>query len=299
MTDGIIDAHNHPDWHGYTLDKTLANMDRCGIERTWLLTWECPDDEYDPVYNHHIAPPVYGGPGPIPLSHVVAWHRHAPDRFVPGFAPDPRRPDAIDRLQAAVDHYGVRVCGELKVRMMVDNPDALDLFRFCGEKGLPVIIHFDYPIRRKTRYPRPHYWYSGGIDALERVLQACPNTVFLGHAPGFWAHISGDDRAAAESYPTGPVVPGGRVPELLRKYPNLWCDLSAGSGYNALARDKDHAVRFINEFQDRLLFARDYFDTRLYDLLMELDLTDEVRRKIFRENAERLLAVSEDGGAAG
>ncbi len=38
----IIDAHNHPDWHGYNLEKFLANMAQHGIEKTWLFSWECP-----------------------------------------------------------------------------------------------------------------------------------------------------------------------------------------------------------------------------------------------------------------
>ncbi len=38
----IIDAHNHPDWHGHDLAKFLANMDANGIDVTWLLSWEAP-----------------------------------------------------------------------------------------------------------------------------------------------------------------------------------------------------------------------------------------------------------------
>ncbi len=47
----IIDAHNHPDWHGHNLDKSLENAAQYGIAATWLLSWECPADEYDPQYN--------------------------------------------------------------------------------------------------------------------------------------------------------------------------------------------------------------------------------------------------------
>ena len=36
----IIDAHNHPDWHGHNLEKFLANMAQNGIDKTWLLSWE-------------------------------------------------------------------------------------------------------------------------------------------------------------------------------------------------------------------------------------------------------------------
>ena len=35
-------------------------------------------------------------------------------------------------------------------------------------------------------------WYMGDIDAVERTLQKCPDTTFIGHGPGWWAHISND-----------------------------------------------------------------------------------------------------------
>jgi predicted TIM-barrel fold metal-dependent hydrolase len=282
----IVDAHNHPDWHGHDLARFVANMDQYGIALTWLLTWECPEDEYDPSYNNVVPA---GPDGPIPLARVLSYVERAPGRFVPGYCPDPRRPDAIDRLKAAVDIWGVRVCGELKLRMMYDNPDALRLYRHCGKAGLPVTVHIDYEFETGHAYPRPSWWYGGGIEAFARAVQACPDTVFLGHAPGFWAHISGDDKAAKEIYPEGAVAPGGRLIELLRQHPNLFCDLSAGSGRTALARDKAHARDFLVEFQDRVLFGRDWFDNAHQELLAELGLPRGALQKIHSGNALRLV----------
>ena len=71
----------------------------------------------------------------------------------------------------------------------------------------------------KGAYPRPNWWYGGSLDAFERAVKACPDTVFIGHAPGFWAHISDDDQYDKVSYPGGPVVPGGRVGRLFKTYP--------------------------------------------------------------------------------
>lgn len=285
----IIDAHNHPDWHGYNREKFLANMQQCGIGVTWLLSWECPADEYDPNFNRLV--PLKDARGPIPFTRCLAYVEHAPDKFVLGYAPDPRRPDAVDSLQAAVEVFGARVCGEVKLRMMYDNPDALRLFRFCGEKGLPVVLHFDYEFDTGARYPRPNWWYGGPIAALERVLQACPDTIFLGHAPGFWSHISGDDLYDKDPYPKGKVKPGGRLIGLLRQYKNLYCDLSAGSAYTALARDPAFAVKFLMEFQDRALFGRDYFDTRHRDFLDRLKLPKPVLAKIYSGNALKLVPL--------
>lgn len=285
----IIDIHNHPDWHGHNLEKFLDNMNLNGIDKTWILSWEAPEDEYDPNYIKYT--PQYGANGPIPFARCLSYAEHTPDRFILGFAPDPRRPQAIDRLRAAVDIYGVKVCGEVKLRMMYDNPDALRMFRYCGEKGLPVIVHIDYEFDTGFSYPRPNWWYGGGIDAFERAVAACPETTFLGHAPGFWAHISGDGQFNKTIYPSGKVLPGGKLISMLHKYPNLYCDLSAGSGCNALKRDPEFAKTFLAEFQDRVLYGRDYFDNVHQEFLNGLGLPEEMLEKIYCGNALRLVPV--------
>ncbi len=283
----IIDAHNHPDWHGHDLARFLQNMARYGIAVTWLLSWECPADEYDPEYNN-VMPGDYRG-YPIPFERCLTYKQAVPDRFVLGYAPDPRRPDAVDRLEAAIAIYGVQVYGELKLRMMYDNPDALRIFRYCGRRGLPVVVHIDYEFDTGRKYPRPSWWYGGGIEAFERAVRACPETNFIGHAPGFWAHISGDDQYDKALYPTGPVLPDGKVPQMLRRYLNLYADLSAGSAYTALTRDPGFGREFLLEFQDRVLFGRDAFDGRMQEFLDSLALDEAVYRKLYAENALRLV----------
>jgi predicted TIM-barrel fold metal-dependent hydrolase len=282
----IIDAHNHPDWHGHNLEKFLRNMAQYGIEKTWLFSWECPADEYDPAYNNVFLDSSEGYP--IPFSRCLDYQQQAPGKFVLGYAPDPRRPDAIDRLEAAVAIHGVRLYGELKLRMMFDNLDALRVYRYCGAHGLPVTVHIDYEFDTGRKYPRPNWWYGGGIEPFERALRACPETIFIGHAPGFWAHISGDELYAQAIYPTGPVLPGGRLTELFRAYPNLYADLSAGSAYTALTRDRAFTTDFLLEFQDRLLFGRDYFDGRMQELLNSLNLPEAILTKLFAGNARKL-----------
>ena len=283
----IIDAHNHPDWCGYNLEKYLDNMKKFGINQTWLLSWESPPDEYPPETQSETPP--FDSPGPIPFSRCVSYAERAPGKFVLGYAPDPRKPDAVDKLKAAINIYRVRICGELKLRMMYDNPDALRLFRFCGENRLPVTVHLDYEFPTGKNYPRPNWWYGGGIETLERAVQKCPDTIFLGHAPGFWAHISGDDKYDQEPYPGGKVMSGGKLIGLLRKYPNLYCDLSAGSGLNALKRDPKFAKGFLLEFQDRCLYARDYFDNTHQEFLNGLNLPKKVLAKIYSGNALKLV----------
>jgi len=286
----IIDAHNHPDWHGHDLSKFLANMAQYNIDKTWILSWECPEDEYSAFFRSKV--PDLDPNGPIAFARCLSYVERAPDKFVLGYAPDPRRPEAIDLLHAGIEIYGVRVCGEVKVRMMFDNPDALRMFRFCGEKGLPVIVHIDYDMGKDNTYPRPDYWYGGSIEAFERAIAACPETNFLGHAPGFWAHISGDDLYKTVRYPKTEIVPGGKIPMMLREYPNLYCDISAGSGCFALQRDPEFTKDLLLEFQDRFLYARDYFDNKHQEFLNSLGLPEEVLTKLYSGNALSLVPLN-------
>ena len=121
----LIDSHQHTNWHGKNCDAVVADMDRAGIDVSWLLSWEVPEGEYDPGYFKSFDPSRVG----MPFEDIVhACERH-PTRFVPAYAPDPRRPDAIERLEAAVKMYGVRVYGELKLRVLFDDPDCIHMFR--------------------------------------------------------------------------------------------------------------------------------------------------------------------------
>ncbi|MFO7637664.1 MAG: amidohydrolase family protein [Clostridia bacterium] len=285
----IIDAHNHPDWHGHDVDKFIRNMDENQIDVCWLLTWICPKGEYD--CKNGWAHAVMYGNGPIPFERALFYKEKHPDRFVLGYCPDPRDPDAVMKLRAAASIYGVKLCGELKLRMMYDNPDAIRMFRACGELGLPVTVHLDYEFNSSENHPWPNFWYGGGIDAFERAVKACPETIFLGHAPGFWAHISGDDQYDKVPYPTGEVKPGGRIIGMLEKYENLYCDLSAGSGRNSLERDLDHARGFVTTYQDRILYARDYFDDAHRKLIDSMGLDRGILDKLYYKNALKLVPL--------
>jgi predicted TIM-barrel fold metal-dependent hydrolase len=286
----IIDDHNHPNWHGMTVDDLVKNMDQNGIAKTWLLSWEMPKEEFE------AAPTYYECMDPrglcAQLWMVMEGVNKYPDRFIPGYAPDPRDRYARAKLKSAVKLYGVKVYGEFKYRMRYDNPDAIAMYHFCGELGLPVLIHLECPPMVHEQFKKDIYqwpeWYGGDMTTVETMCRMCPETNFIGHAPGFWREISGDADIDPSGYPTGPVVPGGRLQATLRKYPNLYCDLSAGSGANSLRRDLKNGREFVLEFQDRILFGRDYYDHPQMDVLEKLDLPEDVLEKVFHLNAEKL-----------
>ncbi len=288
----LIDCHNHPCWHGHDLDALVRNMDEHGIARTWLLSWELPQKEYDQA-----CPGYYRAMDPrrlaAPLDLVVEGLHRYPDRFLGGWAPDPRDRWARARFQAAVEIHRIRVYGELKCRMRYDDPDAIAMYRLCGKLRTPVLFHLQCApsdVEAQARDINAWVeWYGGDLRVVETICKACPETVFIGHGPGFWREMSGDCDKDPSSYPKGPVAPGGRLIEVLRACPNLYCDISAGSGANGIGRDLDNGRRFCLEFQDRILFGRDYFDRQQMDVLARLGLDSAVLEKIYHLNAERLV----------
>ncbi len=295
----IIDAHQHVFWHGRDDADLVADLDENGIDKALLLTWcigprEAPIG-YEEVFNPiHIVSPGQN-PG-LPFSDVVRAARRFPDRFIMGYAPHASEPDAAKWLDAAIRMYDVRAFGEWKCRMLLDDPRCIELFRMAGRHGLPVVFHIDVPYLpdAETGQMTPcGEWYGGTVENLERAMQACPETIFVGHGAGFWREISGDveTKEAAELYPKGPIVVGGRLLRLLDEYPQLYADLSAGSGLNALRRDPDHGKKFLLKYHKKLLFGRDYYGGELQAFLNPLDLSAEATENIYHLNSERLFRI--------
>ena len=287
----IIDAHNHIYYHGLNAEGVLAEMDQFGYDVAWLLTWYLPPGEHI-ASSHRVFNPVNARPdgthAGTTLNDLSRACEKYPDRFVAGYCPCPSEGDAAGLFEAAYYSHGVRVCGEWSYRMLLNDPRAILLFRKAGELGAPVVLHIDTPFLNGVYQEA---WYGGEIGALEQALQACPETIFVGHAPGFWRHVSGDEATDPETYPSGEIVPGGRLFDMFAQYANLWADLSAGSGLNALTRMEDGGRDFLIEYQDRLLFGRDAPGNALQVHIDGLDLPRDVREKIYCENALRLVPL--------
>ena len=190
---------------------------------------------------------------------------------------------------------GCKVCGEVCANLHFLDPRMQNLFKGCEEAGLPLTFHI--AANKDCLYGIID---EKGLPELEICLQRFPKLNFLGHSQSFWCEIgtysTWDERT---SYPKGPVKEG-RIPQLMRKYPNLYGDLSAGSGNIALSRDLDYAGRFLTEFQDRILFGVDIcapdgyvspLDKTMKELLRTGRITASVYRKVARENHVRLLGL--------
>jgi hypothetical protein len=165
----------------------------------------------------------------------------------------------------------------------VDNDDCKRVYARCAEVGWPVLFHMDRCLQPGGQ------WYMTNVERLEPVLNEFPDTIFIGHGPGWWAEISGDADEVREPYPEGPVTEGGRLPRLLAEYPHLYADISAGSGRLALSRDPEFGRQFVLDHQDKLLYGTDNFDTQHIELLRAMELPEDVFTKITSGNADRLI----------
>ena len=223
-----------------------------------------------------------------------------PERFLWFCNVDPRAlsNSKDSNLGYLLEHYmslGAKGVGELTSNLYIDDPKTDNLFGFCAELGLPVTIHIA---------PKPTGYYGIidelGLPRLENMLKKHPKLKIFGHSQCFWSEIGENSEETRNTYPEGKVK-NGRLPELLRKYENLYCDLSAGSGANALMRDREHAAGFIEEFSDRLLYGCDLcmkgqtypfvFDEFLTSMRTSGEISEENYRKIVRENAIRELKL--------
>jgi uncharacterized protein len=254
-----------------------------------LLRWM---DEHD--ISHAVVLPLISPEGwyyAITTEWVLEQTRPHRDRLLPFCDIDPRTDllgganGVLDTLKRYVDAGAVGL-GEHKCGGAFDSPGNLTIFRAASELELPILFHLDN--KRNTDQP--------GLPGLEKALQEAPGSNFIGHAQGWWGSISGDmTTELMGSYPRTPVAPGGAIDRLMEKYPNLYGDFSAGSGANSLSRDPEFGREFLIRRADRLMFGTDYLmpgqNIPQFELFDQFDLPEEVKRKIFRGNAERLLGL--------
>lgn len=181
--------------------------------------------------------------------------------------------------------------GELMINRRMDDPFLQAVFESADRLQLPVTFHMS---------PEEGYSYGvvdePGLPLLEQCLKQYPDTLFTGHSQTFWIEMSADapkEKEERNQWGKGPVIPGGRVPQLFERYPNLYGDLSANSAGCAIMRDPDFGLRFLEAYADRLFFATDMTNTEMvFPLGCWLDQQKEAGRlskaayeKICRGNA--------------
>jgi len=179
--------------------------------------------------------------------------------------------------------------GELKPRdangksmkLALDDQRMVRIYEACAEVDFPVLFHIDSAF--VVDVP--------GLPALERMLKKFPRVNFIGHATGWWNSISGDVKDF-KGYPDVKVTPGGAAVRLLEKYQNMYADVSANSGLNAITRDLEFGKQFLIAYSDKLMFGTDAFggeggDSH-FEFFNKIDLPEDIKNKIFRKNAHNL-----------
>ena len=185
------------------------------------------------------------------LDQVMGVQKSAPGRFIWFNSYDIAQPDAEQALTQAVKN-GAQGFGEIKFHVAADGPELRRAYALAAELHVPILIHF----QEVDHFPNEGSWSTGFAKSFESILKAYPRTTFIGHADAFWANVSADYHNEAP-YPGGPVKRGGVTDRWLGDYPNLFGDMSAVSGNNAIVRDPEFTTDFLKRHQDKLLFGSD------------------------------------------
>ena len=185
------------------------------------------------------------------LDQVKALQAAAPSRFTWFNSFDVTKPEAEATLTQAVKD-GAQGFGEMKFHVAADGLELRRMYALAADLGVPILIHF----QEVDHFTGEGTWSTGLAKTFEAVLKAYPRTTFIGHADAFWANVSADYHNEA-AYPSGPITRGGITDKLLGNYANLYGDLSANSGNNAMSRDPEFTADFLRRHQTRLLFGSD------------------------------------------
>jgi len=320
-----VDAHNHlgrwlsewigrpGEWTVPDVDDLLALMDACNLRAIVNLDGRWGDEleanlaRYDRVH-----------PGRFATFSHVDWKGAVASGDVGAAAA------ASLRASVAAGAKGIKVWKDLGLHVrddagaliLPDDPRLAALWTAAGELAVPVFIHTADPVaffdpidERNERYEQLHAhpeWsfadpgfprFAGLIEALEGLVAANPGTTFVGlHVGGYGENL-------------------GWVGGMLDAYPNFHVDIAARVA--ELGRQPRATRSLIQAHPDRVLFGIDEFPPArenygIYFRFLEtadegfphsteevplmgrwaisgLDLPDELLRKVYTENALRIV----------
>jgi predicted TIM-barrel fold metal-dependent hydrolase len=282
--EAVIDIHQHLNYSGRPDNVFLAHQHAMGFSRTILL----------PAGRPVTSPATHNGAAnglEAKCSGNEACLRFAksdPRHFLFGANEVSDLPDA----RAEIERYlklGAVIIAEQKFGLECDSADMQRLYQLSAAHRVPVLMHWQYQR------------YNYGFERFHRMLEKYPRTIFIGHAQTWWANIDKNHKDQSVLYPKGKVTPGGLTDRYLADYANLFGDLSAGSGLNALTRDEDQARAFLQRHQDKLIYGSDCSDwmgagaacqgAQTLATLRRLAPSKAVERKLLFHNAKRVFRL--------
>lgn len=200
----------------------------------------------------------------------------------------------LEEAPATIEKFlklGAVIIAEQKFGVDCDSAAMQKLYKLAEAYDVPILMHWQVGS------------YNYGFERFYKMLQKYPKTKFIGHAQTWWANIDKKcDNDPHHLYPAGKVTPGGITDKYLSDYPNMFGDLSAGSGNNALKRDPEHARWFMEKHQDKLVFGSDCTDTigrgpgctgaSTISLVKKLSNSKAIERKLLYENAKKMFRIA-------
>lgn len=280
----IIDIHQHIHFNGRRNPEFLAHQKAMGVSKTVLLPagTEMARASTHAGKSNGLAARVFGTEA---AARFAAEH---PESYVYFCNEVPDADDAVAAIEKWLARGAIGI-GESKFSLPVDSDPMIRIYEVASAHGVPVLLHFQEGI------------YNLGFDRFHKILERFPKVNFIGHAQTWWGNIDAKHDQQV-MYPKGPVTPGGLTDRYLSDYPNMYGDLSAGSGKNAFDRDPEHAAAFLLRHQDKLMLGTDCSDPvgegakcsgagQIANVRKHV--TDPaVRAKIFSGNAKRILKLS-------
>jgi predicted TIM-barrel fold metal-dependent hydrolase len=285
LAEPIIDIHQHTNYHDRDNSRLLAHQRAMGVTQTILLPAGSAvrrPSTNDGKYNG------LGGARAGGNESVVEMARKYPGEFYFGANEVTDLPEARAEIEKYLKLGGV-IIGEQKFSVECDSPPSRVLYELAAEYQVPILLHFQ------------HGSYNLGFERFDKVLERYPKTIFIGHAQTWWANIDKNHTDQTVLYPKGKVTPGGLTDRYLADYPNMFADMSAGSGLNALTRDEEHARAFLDRHQNKILYGSDCADAvgagtacqgaQTIAAVRKLAPNKAAERKILYENSRRLLRL--------
>jgi predicted TIM-barrel fold metal-dependent hydrolase len=304
-----IDYHNHLD--ALNPSDVLRVLDACGIEHIVNITMKTGEDALRMIDKFHAAD--------ASRFSTIGWMDWS----------DVTRPDFVDRSLERLERlvargakgikfwkdFGLTVRDPQGKLLRIDDERFAPLFEKAAELNIPVMFHtadpdaFFLPLdARNERYEElaahPDWSFAGSpvpkrelLDQRDRVFARHPKTTFVA------AHVA----ECGENL--------SRAAKMLETFPNVSIDISARA--SELGRQPYTARELFLKFADRILFGADLLPEvamyRLYFRFLEtadeyfeypshasrqgrwniygLFLPDSVLRKVYRENAQKLLSM--------
>lgn len=280
----IIDIHQHVGYSGRPDEVLLAHQRTMGITTTILLPAGRPVSR--PSTHDGSSNGLQAEARGFEACRAVA--RAHPGSFLVAANEVPDLDDARTSLTAQLAAGAVMIA-EQKFGVACDAPEMQALYRLAQEHKVPVLMHWQFGR------------YNHGFERFHTMLARYPDVPFIGHAQTWWANIDARHADQTVLYPKGPVTPGGLTDRYLADYPNMYGDLSAGSGLNALTRDEAFTRDFLVRHQDKLLYGSDCNDhdgkgercqgAQTIAAVRRMAANRTVERKLLHDNARRLFRL--------